>query len=82
MPRGLNRNHNRTLKYVFKGAATSVIMQQDDDPLYHDYRQMLAAGTNPNLAKPTVARKVAAIVHAMWKQEQEYDPTKTRRAQT
>jgi len=82
MPRGLNRNHNRTLKYVFKGAATSVIVQQEDDPLYRHYREILTAGTKPNLAKLTVARKVAAIVHAMWKQEQAYDPTNTRRAQT
>jgi len=82
MPRGLNPNHNRTLKYVFKGAATSVITQQKDDPLYRHYQEMLASGVKPNLAKLTVARKIAAIVYAMWKQEEEYDPKKTRRTQT
>jgi len=59
-----------------------VIAQQKHDPLYRHYREMLTAGTKPNIAKLTVARKVAAIVHAMWKQEQAYDPTNTRRAQT
>ena len=81
-PRGLNRNHNPTLKYVFKGAATSVITQQKDDPLCQHYQEMLASGVKPNLAKLTVARKIAAIVYAMWKQEEEYDPKKTRRTQT
>jgi len=35
---------------------------------------MLAAGTKPNLARVTLARKLAAIVLAMWKSEEVYDP--------
>ena len=31
--RGLNRNSNHTLKYVFKGAATTVIGRRGDEPL-------------------------------------------------
>jgi len=31
--RGLTPKHNRMLKYVFKGAATSVIQQHREDPL-------------------------------------------------
>lgn len=32
--RGLNRNHNSTLKNIFKGAATTVIMNLPHDPLH------------------------------------------------
>jgi hypothetical protein len=75
--RGLNRNHNRLLKAVFKGAATTVIQQHPDSPLRADYDRMLAAGTKPNLAKLTLARKIAAITLALWKNKEEYDPHKT-----
>jgi len=33
----------------------------------------LEAGTKPNLAKLTIARKIAAIVLAMWKSGEEYE---------
>jgi len=75
--RGLNRNHNRLLKLVFKGAATSVIQQHPDSTLRRDYDRLLAAGTKPNLAKVTLARKIAAITLALWKNKEEYDPRKT-----
>jgi transposase len=58
--RGLNRAFNRTLKNVFKGAATTVIDQQQG-PLYDHYLKMLENGTKPPLAKLTLARKIAAI---------------------
>jgi transposase len=74
--RGLNLNHNHTLKSVFKGAALSVITQHPNDPLHKDYERLLAAGTKPNLAKVTLARKIAAIVLAMWKRKEVYDPAK------
>lgn len=73
--RGLNWNHNRTLKCVFKGAATSVITQKGL-PLNHYYQERLAAGIKPNLAKLTLARKIAGIVLSMWKSQKEYDATK------
>src|SRR5260370_14387909 len=59
--RGLNRHHNSLMKQVFKGAATSVIQQHPNDSLHKDYERLLAAGTKPNLAKLTLARKIAAI---------------------
>ena len=37
---------------------------------------MLASGIKPNLAKLTVARRVAAIVLAMWKHQEVYDPAR------
>jgi hypothetical protein len=77
--RGLNPNHNHTLKAVFKGAATTVITQHPDDPLHAAYRRMLTDGTKPNLAKLTLARKLAALALAMWKHQEAYDPAKQRK---
>lgn len=72
--RGLNRRHNSTLKGIFKGAATTIVTHLHTDPLYEHYQRLTAAGTKPNLAKLTVARRVAAIVLRLWKDEKEYDP--------
>lgn len=75
--RGLNQNHNHMLKHVFKGAATSVLqIQSSNEPLRASYEQMLAGGTKPNLAKVTLARKLAAIALALWKKKEVYDPGK------
>ena len=73
---GLTWNFNHTLREVFKGAATTVIQQYPDHPLHKDYERLLAAGTKPNLAKVTLARKIAAITLAMWKHKEVYDPAK------
>lgn len=51
--RGLNRCFNRTLKYVFKGAATTVITKLPGSLLQQRYAKMLEAGTKPNFAKLT-----------------------------
>lgn len=80
--RGLNLVHNHHLKAIFKGAATTVLMQHHDDPLYADYQRLLAGGTKPNLAKVTLARKIAAIALALWKTEEEYAPDKHRKPQS
>jgi transposase len=80
--RGLNLTHNHQLKAIFKGAATTVLMQHHDDPLYADYQRLLAGGTKPNLAKVTLARKIAAIVLALWKTEGGIRPTEAPQAAT
>jgi len=73
--RGLNKNHNALLKLVFKGAATTVIQQQRaEEPLYQDYERLLAAGTKPNLAKLTLARKIASIARTVWSRKEVYKP--------
>jgi transposase len=72
--RGLNRNCNPLLKTVFKGAATTVIRQLTDHPLHQSYQRMLNAGIKPNLAKLTLARRIAAAVLAMWRNSEVYDP--------
>lgn len=79
--RGLNRNFNRQAKAIFKGAATTVIISRSREPLRADYDRLLTNGTKPNLAKLTLARKIAAIVLAMWKNQEVYDPEKYRMKQ-
>ena len=59
-------------------AATTVITQLPDHPLHKDYERMLAAGIKPNLAKLTLARKIAARVLSMWKHQEVYDPQRHR----
>jgi len=77
--RGLNLTHNHTLKNIFKGAALTVVTQLKTEPLHQDYERLIAAGTKPNLAKLTIARKIAAIALSMWKGKERYDPTKHRK---
>lgn len=74
--RGLNRNFNRTLKHIFKGAATTVISRAEDEPLYRHYVKLLDGGTKPNLARVTIARQLASIALSLWRNEEEYNPTK------
>jgi len=74
--RGLNRNRQPMLKNVFKGAAETVIRLMPAHPLARAYEQMTTAGTKPNLAQLTIARRIAGAVLAMWKNKEKYDPTR------
>jgi transposase len=80
--RGLNYQHNQQLKLIFKGAATTVITKLPSEPLHADYQRLLAQGTKPNLAKLTLARRLAAITLALWKNAEVYDPGKVRKQST
>jgi transposase len=71
--RGLSRKRHPLLKSVFKGAATTVIAMPDH-PLHKDYERMLEAGIKPNLAKLTLARRIAGTVLSMWRHQEVYDP--------
>jgi transposase len=71
--RGLNRNHHPRLKAIFKGAALSVLRDQDWRAYYDG---LVANGTKPELARISVARKLAAITLAVWQRREEYDPKK------
>jgi transposase len=75
--RGLNRNFNRRLKHVFKGAATAVL-SHSMEPMYSDYLRLTEQGTKPPMAKLTLARRIAATVLAMWKNQEAYDPDRHR----
>lgn len=74
LTRGLNRNHNPVLKEIFKGAANAAAAK--GGPLHAFFDSMIARGMRPEMAKLTVARKIAAIVLRLWKKGELYDPTK------
>lgn len=76
--RGLNRNRQPLLKNVFRGAASTVIRQMPEHPLKAGYDRATDAGTKPNLAQLTVARRIAGAVLAMWKNKEKYEPSKQR----
>jgi hypothetical protein len=70
LTRGLNPNHKRVLKDVFKGAATG-----RPGPLQDWYQGLLARGMREELARVTLTRKLAALTLRLWKQGERYDPT-------
>jgi transposase len=73
--RGLNRNCNRRLKRVFKAAALSGMRQGPFKPFYEQLRRR---GLKPELARLTLARKIAAITLALWKKGERFDPEKLK----
>ncbi len=73
LTRGLNQNHNRVLKDVFKGAATAATARPG--PLQDWYQRLLARGVRDELARVTLTRKLAAITLRLWKKGEPYDPT-------
>ena len=75
--RGLNRNYNRDLKNLFKSAATQAAAQAG--PLQEFYAALLAKGIRPEMARLTLARKLAAITLAIWKKGVDFDPTQLQR---
>src|SRR5437667_344959 len=73
LTRGLNRNHNRLLKHVFKSAATAA--RARPGPLQDWHRALVARGLREPLADVTLARKLAALTLRLWKKGERYDPT-------
>jgi transposase len=62
---GVNRNYNHDLKNVFKGAA---IVAATKPGLFAEfYAELLAKGMRPEMARLTLARKIATIVLMVWK---------------
>jgi transposase len=57
--RGLNRNHNHEMKEIFKGAATRASCGRG--PFREFYVGLLDKGMKPEMARLTLARKIAAI---------------------
>jgi transposase len=74
MTRGLNRNHNRVVKDVLKGAATAAATRSG--PLQEWYQSRLTRGMREELARVTLARKLAALTLRLWKTGERYDPAK------
>ncbi len=69
--RGLNRNHNPELKNIFKGAA--IIAATKPGPLQEFYAALVAKGIRPEMARLTLARKIAAISLIIWKKGVRFD---------
>jgi len=59
LTRGLNRNHNRILKSVFKGAAAAGASKPG--PLRDLFEASVARGVRSELAMVTLARKIASV---------------------
>ena len=71
--RGLNRNCNRHLKEAFIGAATGGSQREP----YRTYLQGLEQkGMRREMARLTLARKIAAIALSIWKKGEAFDPKK------
>lgn len=69
--RGLNRNHNPVAKEVFKAAANAAAGRAG--PLREWYDGLLARGMREELARVTLARKLAAVLLHVWKHGEPYD---------
>jgi transposase len=63
--RGLNRNCNHDLKNLFKGAA--IVASSKPGPFQEFYSALLTKGIQPEMARLTLARKIATIVLIVWK---------------
>jgi len=81
-PRGLNTNRNPWLKEIFKAAALSATKLRADHPLRIDYEAMIMRGMRENLARLTLARRLAATALALWKKQEVYDYSKRHRPPT
>lgn len=73
LTRGLNRNHHPALKQIFKSAANGAIAHPG--PLQDFYLTRIHQGVRPELARLTLARKLAALALRTWKTGEPYDPT-------
>ena len=63
--RGLNRNCNHDLKNLFKGAAA--VASSKPGPFQEFYTALVAKGMRPEMARLTLARKIATIILIVWK---------------
>ena len=70
--RGLNQNHNHEMKHIFKSAATTASCGVG--PFRDFYAALLAKGMRPEMARLTLARKIAAITLTLWKKGGRFDP--------
>lgn len=71
--RGLNRNYSHRLKYVFKSAAIEGMRRE---PFKNYYEKLINKGMKPEMARVTLARKIAAVTLAVWKKGGGFDALK------
>jgi transposase len=75
--RGLNENHNKDLKSLFKSAAISASTRPG--PLRDFYLARIEKGMRPTMARLTLARKMATITLTLWKKGVSFDPQQLHR---
>jgi transposase len=69
--RGLNWNHNHELKNLFKAAATTASFPEG---VFREfYLGLLKKNMRPEMARLTLARKIAAIALKIWKKGEAFD---------
>ena len=69
--RGLNQNHNHATKEIFKSVALSAALHAG--PFKDFYEGLLAKGMEPELARVTLARKIAVTTLTLWKKGERFD---------
>ena len=69
--RGLNPQHNRELKEIFKSAALAAT--RPSSLLHAFYQQRLDQGMRPHLARLTLARKIASLTLTLWKKGERFN---------
>jgi transposase len=77
LTRGLNRNHHRQVKAIFKSAATAATVRPG--ALHDFYQRLVAGGMREELARVTLTRKLAALTLRLWKTGEAYDPAQLTR---
>jgi len=69
--RGLNWNHNHEMKNLFKSTATAASVRPG---VWREfYLQLLEKGMRPEMARLTLARKIAAITLRIWKKGETFN---------
>jgi transposase len=74
--RGLNKNHNHQMKEIFKSTATHAT--RCAGPFQDFYARLLGKGMEPEMARLTLARKIAAITLTIWKKGDSFDANQLR----
>ncbi len=69
--RGLDPDHNHHLKHLFKSAASQASTSKG--PFQEFYEALLAKGMRPEMARLTLARKIAVITLTVWKKGVAFD---------
>ena len=72
--RGLNQNHNHDLKEIFKSAALRACRLPG--PWRDWFTKRVEQGMKPELARLTMARKLAAVALILWKKGEHYNAEK------
>ena len=71
--RGLNQSFSRRLKVAFKGAALEALKTEAFKKIYE---RLVSNGVRAEMARLTIARKLAAVALAIWKSDEGYDEAK------